>query len=105
MDAVHQVGIVVGGRAIHTQADADLAGIHARNVGDFRPDQIDRFGAMGDAGPGGGQPVELPVGQFPAMGVEDVRPDKTHVLAIIHRAPAVRACITALSPSPTWLCR
>ena len=72
MDAVHQVGIVVRGRAVHAQPDPHAQGVHGGNVGDLGPDQIDRLGAMGDAGLAGGELGEFLVGQLPAMGIQGV---------------------------------
>ena len=89
MDAVHEVGIVVGSRAVAAEADTQAEGGHGGNVGHLGADQIDRFRAMRDAGAAGSHRAEFVVGQFPAMGIEGIRPGKAEFFQIIDRAHAM----------------
>lgn len=88
MQAVHQVGIVVGGRAVAAEANAKAEGGHGGNVGDLSADQIDRFRAMRDAGAAAGHLPEFVVGEFPAMGIEGVGPGKAKFFQIVDRTHA-----------------
>ena len=89
MEAVHQVGIVVRGRAVAAEADTQAEGGHGGNVGHLSADQIDRFRAMRDAGAAGGHRAEFVMGQLPAMGIESIGPGKAEFLEIVDRAHAV----------------
>ncbi len=64
-------------------------GCHGRDVGDLGTHQIDRLGAVGHAGAAVGHRLEFVMAQFPAMGIEGVRPGKAEFGAVIHRAHAV----------------
>ncbi len=85
MDAVHQVRIVIRCRPVAAQTQPHAMRGHCGDIRHLGPDQIDGFGAMRHAGARGRELAQFGIGQFPAMGIEGVRPGKADLFQIIHR--------------------